>query len=594
MTEAARSAPPMAFSIGSRRTPGPLVSPEQLKGHLRLLRAFFNMRLTVEECKDSRLPAFVLQMEKHNRWTWFVTVAVDRFERWVKSLQFVPLEKFTTKHFPPLDVWMVWHAYLLNPCWYAEDCERLLILQQLRLLNMSVVASLNIGKLARHEPSEGRVASWHKKTGTFFDPFDAVADLTHRQIECPRCRTRLFVPFVNDNGTGYAEKKFSALCPLPGCRLKITKGNLAVAKFARDLTDDEEGTESYMAGTLYTSTGKRDARQAKAVKELLARSADFSRKTVKTSLERIARLDWEKEVKESVGYSFDQLKESVTEAMKGSSQASIAKLLSAYQDDRAFSVDLVEAVLRQGLFTKKMGELGWLQSSAFRDESKAQILDHSILRYHGFLDLMASTPHAMFVPTLDIDLVWHSHQLMASRYLIDCETYVGRSVDHDFKVGESRLSLAFDETCRAWLSRFNVPYMQCGCPPPDETVVQKLIRILRLYTQRRSHLHTTIHPDHLPATHPSVHNAVLTFQRIASGSFGNSSHHHYNNSQTEKEKGKDRDGPGRKLSFTKPVLQPSIPWMETSLPDKLQRPVQLSPAPPYVNFGTDVRLFPEV
>lgn len=53
--------------------------------------------------------------------------------------------------------------------------------------------------------------------------------------------------FINDNGTGYSEKKFSALCPLPGCRLKITKGNLAVAKFARDLTEPEDGNEHYMA-----------------------------------------------------------------------------------------------------------------------------------------------------------------------------------------------------------------------------------------------------------------------------------------------------------------------------------------------------------
>jgi hypothetical protein len=37
------------------------------------------------------------------------------------------------------------------------------------------------------------------------------------------------------------------MCPLPGCRLKITKGNLAVAKFVRDLTESEDGSENYMA-----------------------------------------------------------------------------------------------------------------------------------------------------------------------------------------------------------------------------------------------------------------------------------------------------------------------------------------------------------
>ncbi|KAH7905898.1 hypothetical protein BJ138DRAFT_1017075 [Hygrophoropsis aurantiaca] len=587
------------FAIGSQRTPCSLVSSEQLKGHLRLLRAFHNMRITVEDCKDPRLPALLTQMDKRSRWTWFVTLAVDRFERWVKNLQFVPLEKFTSKHFPPLDVWMVWHAYLLNPCWYAEDCERLLILQQLRLLNMFVVASINVGKLARHTPSEGRTASWHKKTGTYFDPFEAMADSTHKQLECPRCRTRVFVPFANDNCTGYAEEKFAALCPLPGCRLKITRSNLAVAKFARDLIEHEEGTDSYMAGTLYNAAGKRDARQAKEAKELLTRSPQFSQKNITTTLERIARLDWEKDIKESVGYSLQKLKETVIEVMQGSPLA--YKILNAYQDDRPFSIDLVEAVLRQGIFTKKMGDMGWLQSAAFKEGTKARILEDCIARYHGFLDLMASSPGTMFVPTLDIDLVWHSHQLMASRYLIDCEIYVGRSIDHEHTVEESRLSLAFDETCHAWLSRFHVPYMQCGCPPPDETVLQKLIRILRTYTQRHSNLHDSLHVDHLPATHPSTHNVMLTFQRIASGSFGSTSHHRHagaNSPGQTRAKGKKRDDGhgGEKPTFTKPDLQPPMPWMETGSLDKLRKPVSLpvNPAPPYITFGTDVRLLPDV
>jgi len=35
-----------------------------------------------------------------------------RFEKWLTIVKFAPLDKFLNKHFPPLDVWMVWHAYL--------------------------------------------------------------------------------------------------------------------------------------------------------------------------------------------------------------------------------------------------------------------------------------------------------------------------------------------------------------------------------------------------------------------------------------------------------------------------------------------------
>jgi hypothetical protein len=35
----------------------------------------------------------------------------------------------------------------------------------------------------------------------------------------------------------------------------------------------------------------------------------------------------------------------------------------------------------------------------------------------------------LVVPTLDIDLVWHSHQLSGPRYHKDCKTNIGRYVD---------------------------------------------------------------------------------------------------------------------------------------------------------------------
>lgn len=93
-----------------------------------------------------------------------------------------------------------------------------------------------------------------------------------------------------------------------------------------------------------------------------------------------------------------------------------------------------------------MDELGWLKSGAFREADKLEILEHSVMRYHAyafvtsrcvsylilflsFLDLMTAYPSSMLVPTLDIDLVWHTHQLMASRYSVDCEMYIGHYVD---------------------------------------------------------------------------------------------------------------------------------------------------------------------
>lgn len=99
---------------------------------------------------------------------------------------------------------------------------------------------------------------------------------------------------------------------------------------------------------------------------------------------------------------------------------------------------------------------------------KDHILDpkNFLPRTSRFLDLISSSQHMLVVPTLDVDLVWHSHQLSPARYHKDCRTNVGRYVDQwvfflpnagvsdspisDDKVEQFHLSDAFDATCRAW------------------------------------------------------------------------------------------------------------------------------------------------
>ena len=100
---------PQTFVIGTKKTTGPLVTTSQLQGHLGLLRLFWELRQKVESNEDDRIPAFAKAMEPELRWAWFVALATDRFERWVK------VDTKVAYGLPPIDVVMVWHAYLLNP-----------------------------------------------------------------------------------------------------------------------------------------------------------------------------------------------------------------------------------------------------------------------------------------------------------------------------------------------------------------------------------------------------------------------------------------------------------------------------------------------
>lgn len=63
---------PTSFKIGTRQTP-PFVHSPQLKGHLALLHSFALLRSQIVE-----LSANVLLEDKDRRWSWFISLAVER------------------------------------------------------------------------------------------------------------------------------------------------------------------------------------------------------------------------------------------------------------------------------------------------------------------------------------------------------------------------------------------------------------------------------------------------------------------------------------------------------------------------------------
>ncbi|KAG8913386.1 hypothetical protein FRC01_004572, partial [Tulasnella sp. 417] len=139
-------------------------------------------------------------------------------------------------------------------------------------------------------------------------------------------------------------------------------------------------------------------------------------------------------------------------------------ILSAYRQPGPFSLDLASAVIRQMNFVEKMVHLGFTEQA--RWEEDRDTLTRCVVRYHHFLDLMASTPGNFIVPTLDIDLAWHTHQLLCDSYR-KVKEVIGIIPDHDDKVGQGALSDAYDKTAEAWKARFGVPYSICGCLPPS-------------------------------------------------------------------------------------------------------------------------------
>jgi hypothetical protein len=124
------------FHVGKAVTSVPFVTPSQLKVHLGLLRAFRELKLKVQENPDiaNAFPPLAEALDPEARWVWFLELALERyaihshspfnnklrtappprFRRWVLALGVLRASPTAVDN-PPIDVWLIWHAYMLNP-----------------------------------------------------------------------------------------------------------------------------------------------------------------------------------------------------------------------------------------------------------------------------------------------------------------------------------------------------------------------------------------------------------------------------------------------------------------------------------------------
>jgi len=120
--------------------------------------------------------------------------------------------------------------------------------------------------------------------------------------------------------------------------------------------------------------------------------------------------------------------------------------------------ELAEAVNRQSSFIHKMDAQLWIRSPAVEGT-----LRRARDRYSNFLRLFKLYPGTMLVPTLDIDLVWHTHQLSPQRYMDATRDLAGKFLDHDDKLGKETLDVGLEKTKKLFRIRFGKEYLVCNC-----------------------------------------------------------------------------------------------------------------------------------
>ncbi|KAG9098602.1 hypothetical protein FS749_003428 [Ceratobasidium sp. UAMH 11750] len=510
---------PQVSDIGSKVVGAfELVAIHEICAHLSFLGAFARLKASVKSQKGPDVRGSVDEL-----WAIYLARAVDRFARWAdKGLDNVTggSRDITEEEVPPLDVLMAWHTCMLNPRVYYEDGMR----GKSNLLNIRgfplhlVDRILDVDTLLPLDPSPERRRRFESATG---QPWTAPLNTTlsdTTMVPCPRCeeKTPTEVCWVTNEDTGFAQHGFKARCHV--CMGVFDRHAMMVRALCDDiikvrisLEDKSDAPKTFISGTLLNwKTGQPDPKEALRNNKVLLKTF------LSPALMKFTRGDW-------LAGSFDYSIEKVEAGLKAGlasrgGQQQVTRILSYYRaSNYPFSIELSGAILRQGSFIDKMVNLGWTEPRTFDDEPVVPI--RCIMRYNAWLDVMSQLTKQMLVPTLDIDLAWHTHQLKQEAYRSQTLSLLGRFVDHDDKIEDNKLSDAYDQTAKYWQQRWGVPYHVCGCihPPPRKSIdpVATLSKIFlgkskapQEFTNTRPQLMST-HDCDAPNTHPSEHNAVL-------------------------------------------------------------------------------------
>ncbi|RGP77135.1 hypothetical protein FLONG3_4650 [Fusarium longipes] len=132
-----------------------------------------------------------------------------------------------------------------------------------------------------------------------------------------------------------------------------------------------------------------------------------------------------------------------------------SKLFETYSSTLA--EQLRDAVLRQASFVDKMNSFMWIRSPALEGT-----ICRGISRYLNFCKLVKLSTTTV-VPTLDIDLIWHTHQCTAKHYGQAMKTLAGKFVNHDDTIEKPQLGDGFAETRSLYRVHFGQEYRVCGC-----------------------------------------------------------------------------------------------------------------------------------
>ncbi|KAI1307047.1 hypothetical protein EDD11_004569 [Mortierella claussenii] len=411
------------------------VTPPTLLAHLRMLRLVQSLVIVDDEDLD-----FLFLIRSEERYLMFL----DMLQQLAPPAHAVPL--------PPLDIALMWMVHMLAPFRYHED---LLRSYNFHLLDYAFpleryVAAVDIeNPSTSHEAFAPSKAMWQQLYPE--EAFDLDKDDTNRmfEIQCLWCGGTN----VMDSSTYIKFRIDGMSIDCAGCGSQCSLETLSSKRLWDGIEAYRADSSILLAGSLLSPwTGTPDVVAAQREHHHL-----FFHPRIQFGLDQASvslNCTWPKVV-----HAFQDLG---PDQYYGVRPTTLARIMSSYMglvEDR-LSMDLVAGALRQRDFQKAMmvtGGLAWCQP---------QVLQRSLDRYKKFVLLSrAESKHAgptvrvrhgsggiagmstlapgggmlgagqpgrhALVPTLDIDLAWHTHMLSPAQYRQYQLVHYGRVLNHD-------------------------------------------------------------------------------------------------------------------------------------------------------------------
>lgn len=373
---------------------------------------------------------------------------------------------------------------MLNPRAYLEDTLRC-GLSSLWATGMPwAIVSSAIDSDFNYSVSAETKAAWVANTGRNWDNAE---DATTKHIKCPACQTIIEQPWTTCGapekskspavgglvGSGYGDGQFRRSCP--ECRIQIDKELLSVAKFTRDvqslvvnsvpmpgtILDPIKGSPDPVPASILAASFPRTFPNRMIARRLISQILDLIQpgSTARPTMENVRDLIDDVLKDGTALREIDGQPPYGRYRMGTAARVCVRKMMSRYWENFSpFALDLGGAVMRQGVFTAKMHQIDWLHSPACR-ETMARL----IKKYGRFVSLMAANPTRTCVPTLDVDLAWHTHQLSPGAYYAYTTAKTAKFIDHDDKIDEDKLSDCFAWTVKEYQACYGVVYSECTC-----------------------------------------------------------------------------------------------------------------------------------